>query len=404
MLIVGLAFAAACEGVASDPSPSNAPAMRCGDGHCDPGENRLICPTDCLSASAFGGSDGDEDSLTGHGGDEDVPPPSTGGSAGHAGKGGEGGRPPSSLGGQAGESDAGAGGEAASPLDRGIGARCTRASDCDDGLECMASDRFDGVGPAGGICTLACEGDADCQAASPGSICMAVTQDASYCFEGCTTGSTPNPKCHARGELACSLAGLTPAGGDCTDFTDCGPRQVCAATNTCSDGRFACWPACGSDANCGSGAFCDLLSGFCYPQQFPGLPVGSPCTPPSPGEPDPCNGFCDTVTSDATVCTAVCTFGAPGCGFSGEGSADAACLFAFYLTPIGEDPTGDEGHCGKLCDCNADCPVTGDSCVDDSEGQTELFGRNGYCRPLQPGEDAGISFPDCTSTARAASP
>jgi hypothetical protein len=412
MLILGLAFAAACEGVTGNPSPGDAPAMRCGDERCDPGENRLICPSDCIPAGSFGGSDGDEDSLTGHGGEGAAPTRSPGGYAGRAGagSGGGGGTPASSSGGQAsgsggqaGESDAGAAGAAEIPLDRGIGARCSRASDCDDGLECMASDLFDGAGPAGGICTHVCEADSDCETFSPGSICMGLTADASYCFEGCTTGITPSPKCHGRGELACSLAGLTPAGGACSDFMDCGPRQVCATTNTCSDGRFACWPVCGSDANCGSGKFCDLVSGFCFTQPFPGLPVGSPCTPPSPGELDPCNGFCDTVTSDAYVCTALCTFGAPGCGWSGEGPADAACLFASYLTPIDEDPTGDEGHCGKLCDCNADCPVAGDSCVDDTDGPTELFGRKGYCRPLQPGEDANISFPDCTSTASGAS-
>jgi hypothetical protein len=89
------------------------------------------------------------------------------------------------------------------------------------------------------------------------------------------------------------------------------------------------------------------------------------------------------------------------CGFTGEGAAEAACLYTSPYSPAGEDPTGDLGYCAKLCDCDEECSAVEERCVDESEGAIEaLWSRKGYCRPLQPGEDETIAIPVCVSDSR----
>jgi hypothetical protein len=82
-----------------------------------------------------------------------------------------------------------------------------------------------------------------------------------------------------------------------------------------------------------------------------------------------------------------------GCGWSGEGSADAACLFGTLLSPAGDAGAGDVGLCGALCDCNDDCNAVSDRCLDETGGDVlSLFGRNGYCRPLASDETESDSI------------
>jgi len=55
----------------------------------------------------------------------------------------------------------------------------------------------------------------------------------------------------------------------------------------------------------------------------------------------------------------------------------------------------DMASCLKLCDCNADCTVPGDVCVDDTQGRVErTYGRKGYCRWLVDGDAPLV---DCAS-------
>jgi hypothetical protein len=163
----------------------------------------------------------------------------------------------------------------------------------------------------------------------------------------------------------------------------------------------ACLPTCGNDSDCGGGQFCDFASGFCIPEAPTGLPLGSPCTPVGTGELDPCNGFCGALLSEHNQCQVTCTSGdTSACGDTGSGTAEGACLFPTNFTPAGDDPTGDQGYCAKLCDCDEECSTEGDRCVDDSDGVIEeLWSRRGYCRPLRTGEDEALAIPVCASSS-----
>jgi hypothetical protein len=106
--------------------------------------------------------------------------------------------------------------------------------------------------------------------------------------------------------------------------------------------------------------------------------------------------------SEEPVCQAFCAISASGhgCGWNGKGRAEAACLLPTIFTPPEEDPLGDLGYCALLCDCDADCEIAGDRCLDDQDGLIrETWARNGYCRPLLSDEDESITFPDCASTS-----
>ena len=63
---------------------------------------------------------------------------------------------------------------------------------------------------------------------------------------------------------------------------------------------------------------------------------------------------------------------------------DAACLFLTRLSP--DLGVGDLGLCGALCDCNDDCAASDHRCMDETGEVMTIFGRAGYCRPLQTGE------------------
>ena len=84
------------------------------------------------------------------------------------------------------------------------------------------------------------------------------------------------------------------------------------------------------------------------------------------------------------MCSALCNLGSVvGCGYSGDGKADAACLFATIFAP---DPgAGDVGLCGQLCDCNSDCKAPDEVCAPLGVPELEQFwSRPGYCRVLDP--------------------
>jgi hypothetical protein len=257
-------------------------------------------------------------------------------------------------------------------------------------LFCLTNDAFAGSGPPGGLCTMRCTTDGQCLELDDDLYCVQFTDTTRVCLEGCTTGSAGEPKCHQRDDFACSLLGVIPGSVVCDSSDDCQAGELCDATGVCGKIVTSCLPTCGGNFDCGPGQFCSFASGFCLNQQPGGLPLGSACTE---SDPDPCNGFCTE-----GECSALCTITTLpfGCGWNGQGVAEAACLFTTFLSPPGDAGIGDVGLCGKLCDCNAECPLAGEYCVDESEGLVlDVWGRNGYCRPLATGETEADSFSAC---------
>jgi hypothetical protein len=117
-------------------------------------------------------------------------------------------------------------------------------------------------------------------------------------------------------------------------------------------------------------------------------------------DPDPCQGFCIASDEERTegFCTAFCTFtlAFSGCGWDGVSqNPNAGCLYSTILSQ-NDLGIGDVGICGTLCDCNDDCALSGERCVDESAGTIEtIFGRVGYCRPLSTGETEADTFSTC---------
>lgn len=284
-----------------------------------------------------------------------------------------------------------------------LGRACVSDTDCGDArLTCLTNDGLSGNGPAKGICTAACGSTSDCLELADDAFCAQFTDSDAYCLEGCTLGVLGEPKCHSRQEMACNVYGLNPTGASCATDDDCPNGDLCSTTGTCGSPLTACLPACGGDYDCGAGQHCDFSSGLCLATEPAGLPIGSACTPPTGNETDACDGVCfEHDANDPTVgeCSAWCVFNNTsftGCGWDGTGKADAACLFGPSFEGSGQPGNGDVGICGTLCDCNSDCSFKGDYCVDDTMGAISMiWGRGGYCRPLQEGESASISLSQC---------
>jgi hypothetical protein len=343
------------------------------------------------TASASGGSGNAATGGTNASGSGGAVPGSGGTGTSGGGNAGSGG---STSGTGGGVSGGGSGGAAATA---NIGAECEADGDCGSGLICITADStiFGSGGPAGGLCSRECEADADCGNAA---YCVPFEEDATsgYCIEACETGSAGEPKCHQRSNVACGLLGLVPTTTACTSRDDCGSGQLCdTEAGTCGDIVPGCVPTCGGDFDCGSGQYCSFATGLCTDGSGSGLDIGELCDPAAAT--NPCSGFCSATNEAGTegICSALCTLSPTlaGCGWSGEGAADAACLFGTVLSPEGDLGAGDIGLCGVLCDCNDDCNAENDRCVDETGGDVlSLFGRNGYCRPLAAGETESDSI------------
>jgi hypothetical protein len=309
-----------------------------------------------------------------------------GGSSGTAGKGG---------------SSAGTGGSG-NPNSTRLGDSCQTDADCDDErMFCLQSDGLaDGSGPPGGLCTLPCTSDGNCFEVTDNTFCVEFSDSEAYCLESCTTGQAGEPKCQDRSDFACSIVGLIPGDDTCETSDDCSGGQLCSTSGVCGDIVTGCLPTCGGDFDCESGS-CDFRTGFCNDDKPDGLlPVGSPCVPPDEDEPEPCDGFCvptnDTGTQGECQAFCVSTDTFIGCGFDGSEPAEAACLYGTILSPPGDVGFGDVMICGKMCDCNDECPISGDRCVDETGGYVlEIWGRNGYCRQLADDETESDTFSEC---------
>ncbi len=284
-----------------------------------------------------------------------------------------------------------------------LGRACATDAECGDtGLICVKADdpALGGGAPPRGLCTTPCTTDDICLEYAPDAYCVpfgARNSDA-YCLEACTTGAGLDTagKCHAREEFACSIIGLIPQTDTCTTYADCATGELCNE-GVCGTIVTACLPMCGGDYDCADGFFCDFSSGLCVSEDPTGKDLNALCD--AEATVDECNGFCSESADDPTVgtCTAFCNIGSVyGCGFSGEGQADAACLFSSIIAP---DPgAGDVGLCGQLCDCNSDCLAPGDFCAPiDYPDLEQIWQRTGYCRSIGSDFTEADSL-DCGST------
>lgn len=297
------------------------------------------------------------------------------------------------AGGAAGSAGAESAGEAGagpdSTAEEELGARCASAADCGD-LDCILADSgafetadLGGGSPANGLCTQACETNQDCEALSPGSVCVGFDETTSYCLQGCEFGpetltGLSEDKCHARFDATCGpLFGDT--GEECESDEDCFEDEFCA--DTCIVIVSACLPQCAADVDCPEGWFCDPGSGFCVEQEPDKKPLGDMCDPEA--EEDECNGICLGVYNEddeivSGQCHEFCTIGVapPICGYDGENGPPALCAPALSEDLFGPGAPGDTGLCFQFCNCDSDC--IGESiCWAFSDGP--VLDNAGYC-------------------------
>ncbi len=285
-------------------------------------------------------------------------------------------------GGGGGRSTGGGGGASgASPL----GKKCLQDSECKSGLTCLTSGStvFEGGGPPGGLCTLACTADEDCAAVDRNSICVGFDSAGTvqYCLQLCDQGLSTAGKCQGRSDLVCGS--LVDENGQTT--------------------VSACQPSCGSDFDC-KGRKCDFRTGMCVDTLSGTLPIGSACDPNATR--DPCNGVCvnyydsqDAAAAKYGVCFGSCTLNTSGVG-CGVGPSDQPPFDSQCLGPQSAT-AGDPGLCFQLCDCNGDCRNTAFICRPWGDpASADATGRQGYCRG--PVDDKGVAVPDlkCTTTPK----
>lgn len=269
-----------------------------------------------------------------------------------------------------------------------LGRACRRDAECgsDGELFCLDASDVELLGGAfpKGVCTKECADDSECPS---GGLCLG-----GLCFEGCQPGAsgTTLQKCHNRAEVLCApVQGSDQA---CRRDSDCELDGEVCLEGSCTP--FACLPGCGSDADCATGLYCDYRSGFCVEEKPTGKEIGEPCDQNSPV--NDCKGFCLAVDDTGKgFCSAYCNPAAPfSCGFTGQGKANAACLFVSIVAP--EPEANDLAFCGQLCDCNSDCSVKDDLCAELGIPEVEAFWqRRGYCRPADSDFDEKDSLSEC---------
>lgn len=272
-----------------------------------------------------------------------------------------------------------------------LGRACAVDAECGWAMLCATpdSDLFEGEGPPHGYCTFDCSEDASVcsefqNIGSPFPVCVGMGNGSAYCLEGCGFGPTnlsafDPDKCHGRSEIACG-----PIFDESGNFF-----------------QAACLPQCNSDADCGPDLGCNVRTGGCSGAVATGLPVGSVCSPDSDAALNECRGSCAGLVHESGqepfthICAESCTVGAtPACGWMGDGSAPAACLFASTIIQAKGGPgIGDRGSCGQLCDDNCDCSNPELVCSAwagaSARANKDFFQRDGFCAdPL--GDDGGL--------------
>lgn len=308
--------------------------------------------------------------------------------SGGGGNGSGGGR---NVGGGAGD---GTSGSSSSSTTTKLGRACVTDRECEDplapGLTCLtSSDTALGGGAAPkGLCTMQCSSNGECADLGPGAVCLGFgANDPAYCFEGCTFGKPElgQQKCHNRPEFTCGPV-LGDSAGACTDSSDCQSDEIC------NDGECRvlvplCLPGCRGDIDCDDGMYCDqsFLNGVCITKKPVGKPLGAACKVADTGEPEECVGFCQPDESGSTQghCTATCSVGRE-CGWNSETKVfDGLCAYVSALTTNAD--TGDFGYCTGVCNCSAECPVSGRDCELLGQGlPTDSFRGAGVCLDPDP--------------------
>lgn len=288
---------------------------------------------------------------------------------------------------------AGAGAADEAAVDSALGKRCSVDQDCgSSGLFCLGpeQDYQDGAGaPAGGLCTLACADDRDCQTFGVGAVCgtlaeVPLTKEHAtkvvprLCLLGCSLGSPGGSKCHGRADLACRPFaphnGVQCLAKEPEDSTDPEPR--CPEGGLCFRDRcreLACGPRCNDDADCSGQRTCNPWSGLCDEQPAV-VPIGKLCNPDVEELTDCGGGFCQNLYDEDVrlkgFCTQSCTLG-QRCG-NGQG----ACV----MPRFSDYAVGDIACCLELCAGDEDCSHPDDVCqlFDDSELERH-YGGLGVC-------------------------
>ena len=290
-----------------------------------------------------------------------------------------------------------------------IGKKCAADADCGGGTgKCLTSKGkgfFDG-GPANGYCTVDCTdwlkavqalpetGGAAGQAALPlpypcqpdadintqadnakiQHYCLNIsdsdTEIKGTCVELCEFG---NPEFTFDGKLDA---------GKCKGRNDVGCYPL-----TDDKGELTlsfCRPACQSDAQCGSGSYCDRTAGVCQTGARPGgkLKNGEPCDVPAQGATEsPCEGYCVQVSSanpgkgtcfDPCIADDIEQVAASSCG----GLDNGLCLVGLF-NPL-EDGTKDDSYisfgkndyaaCLKAANEDSECDTANGFLVHDFAG------------------------------------
>jgi hypothetical protein len=266
-----------------------------------------------------------------------------------------------------------------------IGRACATDAECGSVQFCAVDNSalFDGEGPAKGYCTVDCtKGASACDRFGPNVVCVSFPSAGALCLETCTPGPAglgqfDPDKCHGRPEVACRPL-FDPSG------------MIIGS---------ACFPQCNHDPDCGQELACNPKTGLCNPTIATGLPLGSPCTSGLDGGIESCAGTCTSLVSDsglvANVCTRGCVLGViPSCEWAGPGTGPAGNACVHPAFPSEDTGIGDQGTCGTLCDCNADCGVAALGCVPwpgpDAQALEGFYERKGYCAFLE-SPDAGLS-------------
>jgi len=260
--------------------------------------------------------------------------------------------------------EAGSSRDTGAPPTAFVGKTCTKDSQCDPGLTCLAptSTALGGGGPASGLCTLDCAkgGQAACDSVDPGSICRPLdeTGKIAYCFERCIPGAGSDAqKCHLRPDMACAPI---------------------------SNSEAYCAPTCRGDADC-EGRKCDPLSGLCVAEVAGTLPVGSACQMPPEGGTLPaaelCKGVCQSTAAAPTKANSACT---NPCALGVVGSCDqdpnSTRLPTAGCVPLNLNETnGDVGVCVQLCNCDSDCLNKDFWCAQLAPAAIAQLGQQGTC-------------------------
>ena len=240
-----------------------------------------------------------------------------------------------------------------------LGAPCTADTECGSGLVCVKSTDDDAVfggGPAGGLCTHACDADTDCPGTS--SICL-------------QAGAGQPGRCALTCKLGPPLADLQEP----LDPAKCRGREDLRCGKV-KGSVTACLPTCGSDAQCGPDRACDPRLAVCVSKAGEGLPTGASCD--SAQEPTACAGTCLFFQSGQTMCSSPCVLGGAGldsqdCG----GVAHGLCAFG-----PSDNGAGDFGYCSPSCAAQSDCDNPHFWCFS-VQGYTEVVGK-GYCYSATP--------------------